>query len=221
MRECLAVLVLGAVAVTLVVMDASPALADGKVRNGRRFCSTPVRTADWWTPPQTLFGITFAVAQSVDLSCRRSNALVVGWLAKGTASLPHSRTGWSCQVTHTFGTSVGCHRGRRSTVFFSLAMRFRASLNVKTDGCAAEGVNNSQADRPVTFTWDYGGPGDYNPDVNSSILGDPWVYEQAGTYTATLTMRDTAGQTASATRSVTVHDDPRIPCGSGGIHDTP
>src|SRR5919109_149373 len=140
---------MGLVRASLVFIAAGTALlglgaaqADGRVVNHRRFCPTPVRTADWWTPRQKLFGVTFAIVQTTNLRCRRSRTLVERWIEKGKESLPHSRRGWRCRVRR--GVFVGCGR-RRSFVGFALAPRFRAALDVKTDGCAAEGLNASQA----------------------------------------------------------------------------
>src|SRR3954469_17136164 len=219
-------LVLVALASLAALPFAASATAGG--HRAPRYCGV-VYATDFWTPPfATIKGHKVAGRISPWLSCSATGKLVKRWIAQVRKSFPHSkrRGHWSCRLVYTLGGPAGdCKRrrkGRVDEVFFTLGHRLLLDLTLKTDGCAAEAQPGVEAsNRPLKADYDYGGPGDYNPDVNSSTLGDPWVYDQAGTYTVRVIVTDARGKQVSGSRTINVSDDSDIPCGSGGVHDSP
>jgi len=202
--------------------------SDGRTpQDGSRFCRKVVRSGEMWTRPHDTSRVGRFTIQTT-LTCRKARRLVGRLIADGLAGMPRNRprSEWNCRVTYDPVyrlREAKCKRYRGehlSYVRFFPYYRFRVLISeVRILDCGAKGQNGSEADRPVTFEWDYGGPGDYNPDAETptGAGGTPWVYDEPGKYTVTLTMRDNDGKAARATEQITVNDGPRVPCGSGGV----
>jgi|GEM_PF-1062662 len=94
-----------------------------------------------------------------------------------------------------------------------------APENATTDTAVTLNASASTAATDITaYRWDFDGDGTIDTETETAVTGH--IYEQVGTYTASVTVVDAAGATDTATRSITVENASVPPTAALSVPET-